>query len=158
MGRKSLAFCWANVSGKAAMPATIAAARKPSEMKAQSTPQHADDPPYRLANTDASDSSTLRAIRSSYCSERAGAKARATVVSQPRAGEKRGRAVRAAATHDVEGRVQAGHGAHEEDVKAQGLGLLDEPEADCEGEGGEGQGQDGRWEVEPAVGVALPGV
>jgi hypothetical protein len=42
-------------------------ARKHSEMMNQITPQHAELPPYRLAKTLASDSLTLRAMRSSYC-------------------------------------------------------------------------------------------
>lgn len=52
---------------KQARPTRMPPARKPIEMMAQRHPQHAEDPPYRLAKTEASDSFTFRRIRSSNC-------------------------------------------------------------------------------------------
>lgn len=62
-------FCCAVDSGNAAMPEMMPATMKMSEMKDQTTPQHCDEPPYRLANTLASDSLTLRRMRSSQISQ-----------------------------------------------------------------------------------------
>ena len=44
------------------------AAMKMREMMPQMTPQHAEEPPYRWENTEASDSFTLRKMRSSAIS------------------------------------------------------------------------------------------
>jgi hypothetical protein len=59
--------CCANDCGKAAMPATMPAAMKTSDMMDQMTPQHCDEPPYRCAKTLASELLTFRRMRSSHC-------------------------------------------------------------------------------------------
>lgn len=61
--------CCDELSGKAAMPITIPAAIKQTEMIDQITPQHCDDPPYRFANWLASELLTFRRIRSSHMSQ-----------------------------------------------------------------------------------------
>jgi hypothetical protein len=54
---------------KAANPARIPQTINTSETSDQMTPQHCDEPPYRLAKTLASDELTLRRIRSSQMSQ-----------------------------------------------------------------------------------------
>jgi hypothetical protein len=58
--------CWLKDCGNAAIPAMIPAAMKRTEITAQITPQHWEDPPYLWAKTLESEEFTLRRMRSSH--------------------------------------------------------------------------------------------
>lgn len=59
--------CWAQDWWKAAIPAMMAMIMKARETKLHRMPQHLELPPYRFANTLASELLTLRRMRSSHC-------------------------------------------------------------------------------------------
>ena len=63
------ALCSSSVCGNAAIPAMIPATINNTDTIDQITPQHCDDPPYRFANTLASELFTLRKIKSSQISQ-----------------------------------------------------------------------------------------